>query len=129
MFFISKAILISSSDAAHRSPHCGQLQKVWVFPLLVFSRSVILWTSLPGSSVHGISLARILGWVAISFLQGIFPTQGLNPGLPHCRVKQTLYRLSHQGSPVFYAPKSLQMVTAAMKLKDTPWKESYDQPR
>ena len=26
------------------------------------------------------------------------------------------------------APKSLQMVTAAMKLKDTPWKESYDQP-
>ena len=29
----------------------------------------------------------------------------------------------------FWVPKSLQMVTAAMKLKDTPWKESYDQPR
>ena len=29
-------------------------------------------------------------------LQGIFPTQGSNPGLPHC--KQTLYHLSHQGS-------------------------------
>ena len=28
-------------------------------------------------------------------LQGIFPTQGSNPGLPHCR--QTLYHLSHQG--------------------------------
>ena len=29
-----------------------------------------------------------------------------------------------------WAPKSLQMVTAAMKLKMlTPWKESYDQPR
>ena len=27
------------------------------------------------------------------------------------------------------APKSLQMVTAAIKLKDTPWKKSYDQPR
>ena len=27
------------------------------------------------------------------------------------------------------APKSLQMVTAAMKLKDAPWKESYDTPR
>ena len=27
------------------------------------------------------------------------------------------------------APKSPQMVTAAMKLKDTPWKKSYDQPR
>ena len=30
-------------------------------------------------------------------LQGIFPTQSSNPGLPHCR--QTLYRLGHQGSP------------------------------
>ena len=29
-------------------------------------------------------------------LQEIFPTQGLNPGLPRCR--QTLYPLSHQGS-------------------------------
>ena len=29
----------------------------------------------------------------------------------------------------FEALKSLQIVTAAMKLKDTPWKESYDQPR
>ena len=53
--------------------------------------------SLPGSSVHEISQARILEWVAISFSRGIFPTQGWNPGLLHCR--QTLYRLSHQGSP------------------------------
>ena len=31
---------------------------------------------------------------------------------------------------IFGAPKSLQIVTAAMKLKMlTPWKESYDQPR
>ena len=30
---------------------------------------------------------------------------------------------------IFWAPKSLQMVTAAMKLKDTPWKKSYDQAR
>ena len=29
---------------------------------------------------------------------------------------------------LFGAPKSLQIVTAAMKLKDTPWKESYDLP-
>ena len=32
-----------------------------------------------------------------SLLQQIFPTQGLNPGLPHW--KQILYQLSHQGSP------------------------------
>ena len=31
-------------------------------------------------------------------LQGIFMAQGLNPGLLHCR--QTLYPLSHQGSPI-----------------------------
>ena len=31
-------------------------------------------------------------------LQGIFPTQGSNPGLPYCR--QILYCLSHQGSPL-----------------------------
>ena len=30
-------------------------------------------------------------------LQGIFPTQGSNPGLPHCRC--ILYYLRHQGSP------------------------------
>ena len=30
-------------------------------------------------------------------LQGMFPTQGTNSGLPHCR--QTLYHLTHQGSP------------------------------
>ena len=32
-----------------------------------------------------------------SLLQGIFPNQGLKPGLPHCR--QILYQLSHKGSP------------------------------
>ena len=32
-----------------------------------------------------------------SLLQGILPTQGSNPGFPHCR--QILYQLSHQGSP------------------------------
>ena len=34
---------------------------------------------------------------SLSLLQGIFPTQGSNPGLPNCR--QILYQLSHQGSP------------------------------
>ena len=36
-------------------------------------------------------------WSGCHFLlQGIFPTQGSNSGLLHCR--QTLYHLSHQGS-------------------------------
>ena len=34
---------------------------------------------------------------SLSLLQGIFPTQGSNPGLPHCR--RILYQLSYEGSP------------------------------
>ena len=37
------------------------------------------------------------GVSSLSLLQGIFPTQGSNPGLPHCR--QILYQLSHRRSP------------------------------
>ena len=51
--------------------------------------------SLPGSSVHGIFPGNSTGVDCHFLLQGIFPTQGSNPGLPHCR--QMLYRLSHQG--------------------------------
>ena len=36
---------------------------------------------------------------SLSLLQGIFPTQGSNPGLPHCR--QSLYQLSHKGSSYY----------------------------
>ena len=37
------------------------------------------------------------GMGSLSLLQGIFPTQGSNPDLLHCR--QILYQLSHKGSP------------------------------
>ena len=47
----------------------------------------------PVSSAHGILRARS----SHSLLQEIFPTQGSNLGLLHCR--QILYHLSHQGSP------------------------------
>ena len=52
---------------------------------------------LPGSSVHGDSPGQNTEVGFHAFLQGIFPTQGSNPGLPHCR--QILYHLSHQESP------------------------------
>ena len=51
----------------------------------------------PGSSVHGDSPGKRTGVDGHALLQGIFPTQGLNPGLPHCR--RILYQLGHQGSP------------------------------
>ena len=36
---------------------------------------------------------------SLSLLQGIFPTQGSNPGLIHPHCRWILYQLSHQGSP------------------------------
>ena len=49
--------------------------------------------SLPGSSFHGDSPGKNTGVGCRTLPQGIFPTQGLNLGLLHCR--QILYRLSH----------------------------------
>ena len=50
----------------------------------------------PGSSVHGGSPGRNTGVGCHVLLQGIFPTQGSNPGLLHCR--QILHHLNHQRS-------------------------------
>ena len=60
-------------------------------------------------SPHGLQPVRLLcpwnsscqntGVGSCSILQGIFLTQGLNPGLLHCRW--ILYQLSHKGSPVY----------------------------
>ena len=47
-------------------------------------------------TVHGILQVRILE-LSLSLLQGIFPTQGLNPGLLNCR--RILYQLSHKENP------------------------------
>ena len=56
--------------------------------------------SWPGSSVHGILQERILVGGCHSLLQGIFPTEGSNPGLLHCR--KILYHVSHQEKPRWY---------------------------
>ena len=65
------------------------------------SFTIIKWKSLssvwlfvtPWTVVHG----KNTGMGSHSLLQGIFPTQGSNPGFPHCG--QILYHLSHEGSP------------------------------
>ena len=51
----------------------------------------------PDPSVLEDSPGKNTGVGCHAFLQGIFPIQELNPGLPHCR--RILYLLSHQGSP------------------------------
>ena len=52
--------------------------------------------NLPGSSIQRDSPGKNTGVDCHALLQGIFPTQGLNPGLLHCRWIP--YHLSHNGS-------------------------------
>ena len=52
----------------------------------------------PGSSVHGISVAKILEWVAISFSRG-FSHQGLNSRLLHWQADSS--PRSHWGSSAY----------------------------
>ena len=54
--------------------------------------------SSPSSSVHGDSPDKNTRVGCHVLCLGIFPTQGSNPGLPHCR--QILYHLSYPGSQV-----------------------------
>ena len=67
--------------------------------------------SLPGSPDHEDSPGKYTGVGRHALLQGIFPIQGLIPGLPQYR--RVLYQLSYQGSPCYIyaaaaAAKSLQ---------------------
>ena len=63
--------------------------------VLVLSHSIMsdsvtpMDCSPPGSPVHGDSPGKNIGVGCCALLQGIFPTQGSNPGLSHCR--QILY--------------------------------------
>ena len=67
------------------------LSRVWLFasPWTLAYQNPCPW-NFPGKST---------GVGCHSLLQGIFPTQESNPGLPHCR--QILHCLSHQGSSPF----------------------------
>ena len=73
-----------------RSEEVKSLSRVWLFATpwtVAYQAPLSMWFS------------RQECWSGLPFhLQGIFPTQESNWGLPHCR--QTLYRLSHQGSPL-----------------------------
>ena len=54
---------------------------------------------------------------SLSLVQGIFPTPGSNPGLPHCR--QIPYQLSYQGSPAHRTEVFLSQNPKT--LKASPW--------
>ena len=74
---------------------------VWIrFLCCAWSRMTLcdpIYCNPPGSSVLGDSPGKNNGVGCHALLQGIFPIQGSNPGLPHCT--QILYRLSQKGCP------------------------------
>ena len=95
-------------------PLCGHLshqKEDWESGQLRFNVSTRKWPrrlrksrSVMSDSLqpHGLysprnSPGQNTGVGSLSLLQGIFPTQGSNPGLPHC--KWILSQLSHKGSP------------------------------
>ena len=59
-----------------------------------------------------------------SLLQGIFPTQGSNPGLLYCR--QILYHLSHQGSPHIHLSVYNFICQLYLNKAGKKWKNSTD---
>ena len=79
------------SDTTEQLAHTVTNIIKWKWKLLsrvqLFATPRTVWNSL-GQNTEGGSL---------SLLQGILPTQGSNPDLPHCR--QILHQLSHKGSP------------------------------
>ena len=87
-----RAIFLRPKDFAVLR-YASLLSRVWLLATPWTAAHQAAW----GFSVHGDAPGETtgVGWHAL--LQGIFPTQGFNPGLPHCR--RILYCLSHQGSP------------------------------
>ena len=83
--------------------HSSQICKICFFLPSSFPSSNLTLLYTPASLSQGFinfprnSTGQNAGMGSLSFLQGIFPTQGSNPGLPHCRW--ILYQLSHQGTP------------------------------
>ena len=63
------------------------------------------------------SPGRNTGVGTLSLLQGIFPTQGWNPSLPHYR--RILYQLSHKGSPLNFWKSKLEMQSLWWFLKSS----------
>ena len=67
----------------------------------------------PNSSVHRDAPGKNTGVGYHALLQGLFLTQGSNPGLPNCR--QILYQLSYQGNPYW----TYSRVILGLKSKDS----------
>ena len=75
----------------------------------------------PGSFVHGISQARILEWVAVSFSRGIFLTQESN--CVFCLAGRVFWPLRHLQSPRDILDSYEKKFTIYSKVKETAYAE------
>ena len=66
----------------------------------------------PGSSIHGDSPGKNTGVGCHVLLQGIFPTQGSNPSLLHCRWFFTIWATREAYQPGRLSSKNPQIVNA-----------------
>ena len=114
-YFSSQSGLFWNTSFTFPSPHiCLHYSCAWKYPfLLLVSRSCVCMCaqscltlcdpmdcSPPGCSVHGISQARILEWIAISYFRG--PSQPRDWTLIFCISyigRQALYHQRHLGRP------------------------------
>ena len=97
---IGRKILYQLSHCTEQFRNSDDNIMCFAVQCLVTQSCPTLWPmsySPPGFSVHRDSLGKNTGVGCHALLLGIFPTQGLNPGLPYCR--RILYHLSHQQSP------------------------------
>ena len=136
--FITWNNLMLSFTYSFVSTFIWEFSILFYFPLFYFPLSPVLclcltfWTSETQFTAVG----------SCSLLQGIFPNQESNPGLPHCR--QMIYQLSYEGSPkskitvpnrvVYIKPQvtkprfNLMMVLACSEMESlTCQQESHDQ--
>ena len=88
----------------------GDKECIVVFGCFQF---LLFFTSDESESGSFVSPVQNTGMGSLSLLQGIFPIQGSNPGLPHCR--RILYQLRHKGGPI----SSVQF--SRVWLFSTPW--------
>ena len=99
LYKIIESLRFSVSSVPYTSKYFVQTLKQLGSSLLCFVTQLcqilcdLMDCSLPGSSVLGDSPGKNTGVGFHALLQGIFPTQGSNPGLLHC--KQILYHVSH----------------------------------
>ena len=104
LYTVYECVYFKTAIKANFSVTTLTCKKEYIELIVIISQYICKWHLLGSHGLYPGSLlcprdspGKNTGVGCHALLQGIFPTQGSNPGLPHCR--QILYQLSYQGSP------------------------------